>query len=90
MSDGSPPAKRQRYQRHHVIRHKPQQVPTSEPAITDQKTLDILLLKSITAICVERATSNNVPEPVVDDYALNALRDITEKCTDPKMQSTTF
>ena len=81
MSDGSPPAKRQKYQRHHVILHKSQHLPASEPAITDQKTLDVLLLKAIKAVCDEQATRHDFPSPVVGAAALDALRDITEECT---------
>ena len=76
------PAKRPRYHyhRHHALVHRPQQVLSSEPAISDQDTLDRLLLGSIKAICEEEATRQDLFDPSIESVVFESLRNMTEEC----------
>ena len=79
--DGSPAKKpRQSYHRHHSIQCKPQVIPASEPAITEQDALDRLLVGAIKSIVEDQGARRGVQDPVIESLALEALRNVIDEC----------
>jgi hypothetical protein len=71
---------RQSYHRHHILHCKPQAVPAAEPAIIEQHALDKLLVDAIKVILEEQGAQCGVQNPVIESFALEALRNATEEC----------
>ena len=80
------PSKKQRqsYQRHHSLHRNPQDIPPAEPAIIQQEALDKLLIDAIKVICEEQGARRSVQDSVIESLALEAFRNATEECLQPK------
>ncbi|ETI24853.1 hypothetical protein G647_04223 [Cladophialophora carrionii CBS 160.54] len=61
------------YHHHHVMRHKPQAVPTREPALIEQEVVDKLLVDCIRTICEEVALKQDITDPVVESVVLESM-----------------
>lgn len=82
MSTASPKRKLP-YHHHHVLRHKPQSIPTSEPAIVEQEAIDKLLVGCIKSICEEVALEQGITTPVIESVALESLAAAVDECMIP-------
>ncbi|KIX00694.1 uncharacterized protein Z518_09759 [Rhinocladiella mackenziei CBS 650.93] len=67
------PKRKVPYHHHHVMRHKLQALPTREPTLLEQETVDKLLIDCIKAICEEEALKQDISSPVIESVALEAL-----------------
>ncbi|KAJ9603854.1 hypothetical protein H2200_011375 [Cladophialophora chaetospira] len=61
------------YHHHHVMRHKPQSIPTPEPALLEQEAVDKLLIHCVKAICEEVAFKQGIAEPVIESVVLESM-----------------
>ena len=68
------------YHHHHIMRHKPQSMPTPEPALLKQDVVDDLLLRSITAICDEVALKQGIEGPHVEKFVMEAMLAAVDEC----------
>jgi hypothetical protein len=69
------------YHHHHVMRHKPQSIPTPEPTLLDQGIVDDLLLRAIHSICEEAAVKEGLDDAGVEAPASEALLEAANECT---------
>jgi hypothetical protein len=75
------------YHHHHVMRHKPQSIPTPEPSLLDQDIVDDLLLRAIHSICEEAAVKEGLDDAGVEAPAAEALLEAANECTCPLLHS---
>lgn len=80
MSATTPPKRKIPYHHHHVLRHKPQSVPTKEPAILEQEIVGKFLLDFIKTICEEEAVKQGITSPFIESVALEELLAVVEEC----------
>lgn len=64
------------------MRHKPQSIPTPEPALREQGVVDKLLVGCVQAICEEVAVKQGITEPVIESVALEAMVAAVDECMD--------
>ncbi|EXJ60317.1 hypothetical protein A1O7_04469 [Cladophialophora yegresii CBS 114405] len=67
------PKKKIPYHHHHVMRHKPQTIPTREPALIEQEVVDKLLANCIRTICQEEALKQDIRNPGIQTAVLESL-----------------
>jgi hypothetical protein len=68
------------YHHHHVMRHKPQTIPTPEPALVDQEVVDKLLVDCIRTICEEVALKEDITDPVIESVVLESMVAAVDEC----------
>ena len=62
------------------MRHKPQVVPTREPALLDQEVVDKLLIQCVKTICEEVAVKDGTTSPVIESVALESMAAAVDEC----------
>lgn len=80
----SPKRPKRSYQRHHVLKHKAQSVPSKEPALLEAETLDKLLVEAIKDVLEEQGLKENIYDPQIESLALEAFRNAVEECMNNK------
>jgi hypothetical protein len=64
------------------MRHKQEPLPTSEPALLQQETVDKLMIDSIKTICEEQAAKQDIQQPFIGSVALESFAAIVDECKD--------
>ena len=76
----APKRQKRSYQHHHVLKHKAQSVPSTEPALLDAEAVDKLLIEGIKDVLEEEGLKQNVHDPQIESLALEAFRNAVEEC----------
>ncbi|KAG9768183.1 hypothetical protein KCU88_g7259, partial [Aureobasidium melanogenum] len=67
------------YHHHHVLRHKPQSLPSAEPALMEQDAVDKFLTDFVKSTCEEEAIKLGITDPVIESVALEELVGVTDE-----------
>ncbi|KAL2404891.1 hypothetical protein ABEF93_008121 [Exophiala dermatitidis] len=73
------PKRKVPYHHHHVLRHKPQSLPSAEPALMEQDAVDKLLTDFVKSICEEEAIKQGITDPVIESVALEELVSVADE-----------